>query len=141
MKLNQHTPAPFTDEEIRNLALDFSNDVCVAIDVRDLPNVNGITVLPMFVPSTISPKLHNLMLAAPHMYRGLAYNWQAFEDMRTLLDELNVVFERTLGDKIAGIAILEQTMCEIQDLTMAFMRAATEGPEKVAKELANSIDM
>ncbi len=132
---------PFTDAEIRDLGLDEIDGLVVAVSLKEL-NSNPLVLasVGMFALPHVSPKLHNLIFAAPFMYRALCHHFVALEQMITQLELVSASLVKSEVQPPLFLKQMTDHMNELQTFITDMCRTATEGAEKVAKELRESVD-
>lgn len=137
--LNPDTP--FTAEDLKHLCLDINSSVIVAIDARDLENKHGVQVAPIGISEALHPKAHNLLLAAPFMYRKLCQVYEVLELMHLDIEGFKAfaakqgLHQWKLGDR------LEAAIVGMQEEIITTTRTAIEGPEKVAEQIVKGVDI
>lgn len=133
MNFNPDPKKPFTDEELATLGIEQIPGALLAFDLRDVGQPYPLAG--MNVGPELSPKLLNLVQAAPHMYQQLG---RQFAMLQSVIDFLEVVADGTkkaTGQVPSFVPHMVNTFTEMQNLILQARRVAVEGPEQVAKEM------
>lgn len=140
-QFHKNPSVPFTDEEIRQLALDIQHGIVIAIDLRDVSDRQLAFVVPVGTEVGIHPKLQNLVLAAPYLYRELCAIYKKAEEMTDAIEAYNAMGQRMghKGQWAFGMQLAD-TLNQIQKQIVSTTRIAINGPEKVAIELRKGVD-
>jgi len=137
--IDRNLMAPFTAEELDRLGLDRQGDTLIAFDLKDLfaADATGKThAVALSVGPLPSPKIENLIFAAPFMYQQYGRLYKIAEAMLSACEQLNAEYQK-IGYPAGAFGTLafERTLTDLQDRILEARRCAVVGPLQLAEEI------